>query len=103
MSTALAEASKPLRSNGITAARDMHNSGKLIEVEDVQHHGKIVRKEFFTVKRNRRDALPNCFSMFTQVFGGVNVITYYSTSIFRQAGFATSEALLASFDTGLIN
>lgn len=34
---------------------------------------------------------------------GVNVIAYYSTSIFENAGFARSNALLASMGGGLIN
>lgn len=38
-----------------------------------------------------------------QQFCGVNVIAYYSTSMFRNAGFDQSKALLASMGTGLIN
>lgn len=38
-----------------------------------------------------------------QQFCGVNVIAYYSTSIFEGAGFGRSQALLASMGGGLIN
>jgi hypothetical protein len=38
-----------------------------------------------------------------QQFCGVNVIAYYSTSIFVSAGFSRSDALLASMGGGLIN
>lgn len=38
-----------------------------------------------------------------QQFCGVNVIAYYSTSIFRNAGYELSEALLVSMGGGLIN
>lgn len=38
-----------------------------------------------------------------QQFCGVNVIAYYSTSIFENAGFSRSSALLASLGGGLIN
>jgi hypothetical protein len=38
-----------------------------------------------------------------QQFCGVNVIAYYSTSIFERAGYSRSQALLASMGGGLIN
>lgn len=38
-----------------------------------------------------------------QQFCGVNVIAYYSTSIFRGAGFTVENALLVSMGTGLVN
>lgn len=38
-----------------------------------------------------------------QQFCGVNVIAYYSTSIFREAGFSTPNALLVSMGGGIIN
>ena len=38
-----------------------------------------------------------------QQFCGVNVIAYYSTSIFEKAGYSRSQALLASLGGGLIN
>jgi len=41
--------------------------------------------------------------MFMQQFCGVNVIAYYSTEIFRQAGFTRPNALLTSMGTGITN
>ena len=38
-----------------------------------------------------------------QQFCGVNVIAYYSTSIFRKAGFSVENALLVSMGTGIVN
>lgn len=38
-----------------------------------------------------------------QQFCGVNVIAYYSTSIFRDGGYSLSEALLVSMGGGIIN
>lgn len=35
--------------------------------------------------------------------GGVNVIAYYSTQIFENAGFSRSNALLVSLGTGIVN
>jgi len=41
--------------------------------------------------------------MFGQQFCGVNVIAYYSSTVFVQAGFSQVSALLSSFGFGLIN
>lgn len=38
-----------------------------------------------------------------QQFCGVNVIAYYSTSMFKSAGFSQSNALLVSMGSGIIN
>lgn len=85
------------------AARDMYHAYKLLEIERSQREGRNLFKEFFTVRRNRRAAQSAWFTMFMQQFCGVNVIAYYSTSIFKDAGFSQSKALLASMGGGLIN
>ncbi|KFA68285.1 hypothetical protein S40285_06633 [Stachybotrys chlorohalonatus IBT 40285] len=92
-----------LRHHSIQAARDMYYAHKLLEVERSQREGRNLLKEFFAVRRNRRAAQSAWFTMFMQQFCGVNVIAYYSTSIFISAGFSRSDALLASMGGGLIN
>ncbi|KAH7323118.1 plastidic glucose transporter 4 [Stachybotrys elegans] len=92
-----------LRHHPIQAARDMYYSWKLLEIERKEREGRNLLKEFFTVRRNRRAAQSAWFTMFMQQFCGVNVIAYYSTSIFESAGFSRSSALLASMGGGLIN
>jgi len=92
-----------LRKHKIQAARDMYYAYKLLEVEAAERVGRNPWKEFFGVRRNRRAAQSAFFVMFMQQFCGVNVIAYYSSSIFRQAGFSTSEALLTSMGTGITN
>ena len=113
-----------LRKHKIQAARDMYYAYKMLEVEAVQREGKNLWKEFFAVKRNRRAAQSAFFVMFMQQFCGVstsppfhlflgililpnisqvNVVAYYSTAIFRQAGFSSTNALLVSFGTGVTN
>jgi sugar porter (SP) family MFS transporter len=92
-----------LRSHDIQAARDMYYAYKLLEIETAEREGRNAWKEFFTVRRNRRAAQSAFFVMFMQQFCGVNVIAYYSTSIFREAGFSQSEALLVSMGTGITN
>lgn len=82
-----------LRRHPIQAARDMYYSYKLLEVESAQREGKNLLKEIFTVKRNRRAAQSAGFVMIMQQFCGVNVIAYYSTTIFEQAGWSRENAL----------
>lgn len=97
------EATCRLRHCQLQAARDMYYAYKLLEVERAQREGRNLLKEFFTVRRNYRAAQSAWFVMFMQQFCGVNVIAYYSTSIFEKAGFSRSQALLASMGGGLIN
>jgi sugar porter (SP) family MFS transporter len=92
-----------LRKHKIQAARDMYYASKLLEVENAEREGRNPWKEFFFVRRSRRAAQSAFFVMFMQQFCGVNVIAYYSSSIFEQAGFTRSEALLTSMGTGITN
>ncbi|KAI8939010.1 hypothetical protein NX059_004853 [Plenodomus lindquistii] len=92
-----------LRKHKIQAARDMYYAYKLLEVEQAEREGRNAWREFFLVRRNRRAAQSSFFVMFMQQFCGVNVIAYYSSSIFEQAGFSRSEALLTSMGTGITN
>ncbi|KAF2790977.1 hypothetical protein K505DRAFT_339960 [Melanomma pulvis-pyrius CBS 109.77] len=92
-----------LRKHKIQATRDMYYAYKLLEVEQAEREGKSLWKEIFVVRRNRRAAQSAFFVMFMQQFCGVNVIAYYSSSIFQEAGFSRSEALLTSMGTGITN
>lgn len=92
-----------LRRIKVQAARDMYYAYKLLEIENAEREGRNPLREFFLVRRNRRAAQSAFFVMFMQQFCGVNVIAYYSTSIFRSAGFSQSEALLTSMGTGITN
>ncbi|OBS29482.1 hypothetical protein FPOA_03419 [Fusarium poae] len=94
---------RKLRFNSVQATRDMYYAYKLLEIERSEREGRNLVKEFFTVRRNRRAAQSAWFCMFMQQFCGVNVIAYYSTRIFRNAGYSLSEALLVSMGGGIIN
>jgi len=75
----------------------------LLGLESEQAKGKAKVKEMFTIGRNRRAVYASTIVMFMQQFCGVNVIAYYSSSIFKNAGFSNSSALLGSMGFGLIN
>ncbi|KAI1344462.1 hypothetical protein F5Y15DRAFT_424606 [Xylariaceae sp. FL0016] len=95
---------KRLRYSEIQASRDQYYAAKLLEVEEAQRsQRKSIFKEFFFVRRNRRAAQSSFFVMFMQQFCGVNVIAYYSSQMFLDAGFTRSNALLVSLGTGATN
>ncbi|KAK7421992.1 hypothetical protein QQZ08_009713 [Neonectria magnoliae] len=92
-----------LRHSPVQATRDMYYAHKLLQIERGEREGRNLFREFFTVRRNRRAAQSAWFCMFMQQFCGVNVIAYYSTSIFVQGGYSRPEALLVSMGGGIIN
>ncbi|KAG8765475.1 hypothetical protein FRC15_006960 [Serendipita sp. 397] len=93
-----------LRNTPLQAARDTYYIQKQLEAEDqLVSRGKLRIMELFTVPRNRRAALAAGIVMFMQQFCGVNIIAYYSATIFEESGFSTVSALAASLGFGLIN
>ena len=92
-----------LRPTPLQAARDMFYTNALLEAESDIQSGRNLLLELFRVPRNRRAAQAACLVMFMQQFCGVNVIAYYSTTIFLEAGFSRTSALLVTMGTGLIN
>ncbi|KAK7588811.1 hypothetical protein V3481_007827 [Fusarium oxysporum f. sp. vasinfectum] len=94
---------RKLRRDDLQAARDFYLAWKFLEAEQNSKEGRKTLKELFTVRRNWRAAQSSWFCMLMQQFCGVNVIAYYSTKIFTDAGYTRSQALLASFGGGTIN
>ena len=95
-----------LRPTELQAARDLYYTYVGVELERKINTGKnffTMFLELFTVPRNRRATLATWIIMFMQQFCGVNVIAYYSTTIFEQGGYSTNSALLASMGTGILN
>ncbi|KAF7563093.1 hypothetical protein G7046_g1032 [Stylonectria norvegica] len=91
-----------LRYNKIQAARDLFYAYTLLEAEKAMAIGHSNRiKEFFTIRRNRNAMLASEVVMFMQQF--FNVIAYYSSEIFLDAGFSEKSALAASLGFGIIN
>lgn len=97
---------RKLRSHDIQAARDLYYAYVLVQVEREINKGKnffTMFMELFTVGRNRRATIGSWIVMFMQQFCGVNVIAYYSTTIFTTSGYSIQSALLASMGTGILN
>ncbi|KAL2817522.1 hypothetical protein BDW59DRAFT_132559 [Aspergillus cavernicola] len=97
---------RTLRPTDLQAARDLYYTYVGVEIERKINRGKnffTMFLELFTIPRNRRATLATWIVMFLQQFCGVNVIAYYSTTIFRESGYSIQEALLASMGTGILN
>lgn len=95
-----------LRTSDIQAARDLYHSYTLVNIERDVNGGKYIwnmAAELFTVPRNRRATLASFIVMFLQQFCGINIIAYYSTTIFIDSGYSLSSALLASMGAGILN
>ncbi|KAJ6443154.1 MFS sugar transporter [Purpureocillium lavendulum] len=86
------ESMRRLRKHDIQAARDLYMAHKLFRAAQGDHPktGPQLFKEFFTVRRNWRAAQ-------------INVIAYYSTKIFVDAGYSRENAMLVSFGCGACN
>lgn len=93
-----------IRPHKILACRDIfYQHILMMEEESLQLPFTTRLLEMVTVRRNRNGLIASCICAFMQQFCGINVIAYYSSTIFRESGFAPLNALLASFGFGLIN
>ncbi|KAH7322701.1 hypothetical protein B0I35DRAFT_476624 [Stachybotrys elegans] len=95
-----------LRNHPIQVARDMYYISAQLEIEH-QIIGKtnyISRfTQLFTVPRVRRANLAAFTVMIAQQMCGINIIAFYSGTIFEQAGFTRFNAMLGSFGFGMVN
>ncbi|KAJ7136496.1 hypothetical protein C8R43DRAFT_1020410 [Mycena crocata] len=92
-----------LRFSKVQAARDLYYIHVLLEAEKEVVSGRHRLWEMWSIARNRNAAIASFIVMFGQQFCGVNVIAYYSSTVFFQSGFSRVASLLSSFGFGLIN
>lgn len=59
--------------------------------------------ELFTIPRVRRATQASGIVMIGQQMCGINIIAFYSSTIFKEGGATKETALIASFGFGLIN
>ncbi|KAF8891726.1 hypothetical protein BD779DRAFT_1512736 [Infundibulicybe gibba] len=97
---------KRLRNSELQAARDLYYVHRqLMEEFAVLKGSTFVSRffELFTIPRVRRATLASFVVMIAQQMCGINIIAFYSSTIFVDAKFSTKSALLASFGFGLVN
>ena len=96
-----------LRKTPLQAARDLYYMYAQLQVEAslVTSSNSYLRRfvELFTVARNRRALIASFIVMMSQQMCGINVISYYSSSIFSEAGASVLASLVFSFGFGAIN
>ncbi|KAJ5223575.1 Major facilitator superfamily domain general substrate transporter [Penicillium chermesinum] len=101
-----------LRNSNLQAARDLYmihsqlvvEKKALIESGFAKNNNMFARFiELFTVPRLRRATQASGIVMIAQQMCGINIISFYSSTVFSLAGANDMHALLASFGFGLIN
>ncbi|KAI9761432.1 MAG: hypothetical protein M1840_001945 [Geoglossum simile] len=96
-----------LRNTPLQAARDLYYiHAVLIEESNISAKtGNYFTRftELFTIPRVRRATLASWTVMIAQQMCGINIIAFYSSTIFINAGASQRTALLASFGFGLVN
>lgn len=106
------ESFKRLRSSQLQAARDLYYAHALLRAEEILVQESGVSKqsnffarfiELFTIPRIRRATQASGIVMIAQQMCGINIMAFYSSTIFQKAGASVTTALLATWGFGLIN
>ncbi|KAI9876691.1 MAG: hypothetical protein M1823_007230, partial [Watsoniomyces obsoletus] len=95
-----------LRNHPLLAARDLYYINAQIEIEsDIIGETNYFKRfgELFTIPRVRRATLASWTVMIAQQMCGINIIAFYSSTIFAEAGGSVVESLLFSFGFGAVN
>jgi MFS family permease len=101
-----------LRNTPLQAARDLYYTHASLAQEEVlireagiNPNSSFFRRfiELFTIPRVRRATQASGIVMIGQQMCGINIIAFYSATIFKEGGATAKEALIASFGFGLVN
>ncbi|WRT68778.1 uncharacterized protein IL334_005758 [Kwoniella shivajii] len=95
-----------LRYTETLAARDMYYAYVQLMEENKIVQGKTYISRFtelFTIPRVRRGTLAASTVMLAQQMCGINIIAFYSSTIFVESGYTNSQALFASLGFGAVN
>ncbi|KAK1707705.1 hypothetical protein BDP67DRAFT_581712 [Colletotrichum lupini] len=98
-----------LRGNNLLAAKDLYfvnaqleKEQELVEADGLGDSNFLTRcVELFTIPRVRRATQASGIIMAAQQFCGVNLMSFYSSTLFVEAGASNTIALLASWGYGL--
>ncbi|KAK7028776.1 facilitated glucose transporter [Favolaschia claudopus] len=94
-----------IRSHPIIAARDLYISYVMYleEIANAKGASYFARlRDCFTVPRIRRANYGASTVMLAQQMCGINIISFYSSSIFRDVGYTADQALYASLGYGAL-
>ncbi|KAJ7726717.1 putative sugar transporter [Mycena maculata] len=94
-----------IRAHPIIAARDFYLSYVLYQEELLQARGANYfsrLKDCFTVPRIRRANYGASTVMLAQQMCGINIISFYSSTIFENVGYSATQALYASLGYGAL-
>jgi len=98
---------KRLRNTELQAARDLYYIFAQLRMEAslVDKKSNYVTRfiQLFTIPRVRRATLASFTVMIAQQMCGINIIAFYSTTLFVESGQTQYQAIIASFGFGLIN
>lgn len=101
------ESLRRLRNSDLQAAREVYAAYILAKTSRIDPSTKpSFGKQFlelYSIPRIRRATLASFSVMISQQLCGINIISFYSSSIFLDAGFSRFGALLASVLFGLVN
>jgi len=101
-----------LRNTPLQAARELYYIHAQLQQEEllIQESGVAVHAnmftrfiELFTIPRIRRATQASGIVMIAQQMCGINIIAFYSSTVFSNAGASVTGSLLASWGFGLIN
>ncbi|KAF8498008.1 general substrate transporter [Gautieria morchelliformis] len=95
-----------LRNTPLQAARDLYYiHAQLAEESPIIGKSNYLTRfiELFTIPRVRRATLASFTVAIAQQMCGINIIAFYSSTIFQQAGGSQLTSLLASLGFGLVN
>lgn len=95
-----------LRNTPLQAARDLYYIYAQVKIEQAAiGEGTYLTRfiELFTIPRVRRATLASFTVMIAQQMCGINIIAFYSSTVFVNGGFSPKQALLASWGFGLVN
>lgn len=95
-----------IRKAPIIAARDLYYSHVLYMEELAEARGAGYMRRLidcFTVPRIRRATVGASVVMFAQQLCGINIISFYSSTVFKESGFSDKQALYASLGFGALN
>ncbi|KKK25618.1 hypothetical protein P175DRAFT_0522673 [Aspergillus ochraceoroseus IBT 24754] len=95
-----------LRNSELQAARDLYYIYAQIKIEqEIVGNSNYVTRfvELFTIPRVRRATLASFTVMIAQQMCGINIVAFYSSTIFSNAGASYTESLWASWGFGLVN